>query len=127
MTRDEYMSRTGKEPQEGADYIVDPLIPGKVASVSENEVLIRFSVKPGSVVDTPFGKGTIRETEKSYEIVIDATVGRLVRTHGLVGRISEVKDRMFTIDYGHPFGGQTLMCDVKVVPAPPADAAKGKE
>ncbi len=128
MTRDEYKTKTGKEPQEGADYKMDPLIPGKVASVSENEVLIRATVQPGAVVDTPFGKGTIKENEKNYEIVIDAIVGRLVRTQGLVGRISEVKDGMFTVDYGHPFGGETLTCDVKVGPAPPAAApASGKE
>ena len=63
MTRDEYKSRTGKEPEVGEEYAWTPL-PGKVASVSENEVLIRFFAQPGSVVDTPFGKGTIRENGK---------------------------------------------------------------
>ena len=94
MTKDEYKSRTAKDPQEGADYIVDPVIPGKVASVSENEVLIRFFVQPGSVIDTPFGKGTVKENENNYEIIIDAPVGRLVRTRGLVGRISENATRV---------------------------------
>ena len=42
-------------------------------------------------------------------------------------RISDVHDDMFTIDYGHPFGGETLTCDVKVEPAPAADVASAKE
>jgi FKBP-type peptidyl-prolyl cis-trans isomerase 2 len=127
MTVGEFKVLTGKEPALGEEFTSDLEIPGKVASVSENEVLIRFFVQPGSVIDTPFGKGTIRENEKNYEIVIDVSVGKLVRMKGLVGRISEVQDRMFTIDYGNPFGGETLTCDVKVEPAPPADAAHAKE
>ena len=124
MTGGEFKLRTGKEPAVGEEFTLERGIPGKVASVSENEVLIRFSVQPGSVIVTPFGKGTVRENEKNYEIVIDASVGRLVRMRGLVGRVSEVQDRTFTVDYGNPFGGETLSCDVKVEPAPPADVQR---
>ncbi len=126
MTRDEFKARAGKEPEVGEKYAANPEIPGKVVSVSENEVLIQFFAQPGSVIDTPLGKGTVRENEKNYEIVIDTPVGKLMRMRGLVGRISEVQDRMVTLDYGHPFGGETLTCDVKVEPAPVADAARAK-
>jgi FKBP-type peptidyl-prolyl cis-trans isomerase 2 len=127
MTGSEYKARTGKEAAVGQEVSLDPAIPGKVASVSENEVLIRYFVQPGSVVDTPFGKGTIRENEKNYEIVIDAAAGNLVRTGGLVGRISEVRNDSIVLDYGHPFGGETLACDVRVEPAPPAGDKHEKE
>ncbi|MGO9018928.1 MAG: hypothetical protein ACLQVJ_11315 [Syntrophobacteraceae bacterium] len=127
MTGEAFKTRTGKEPAVGAEFTSDPLMPGKVVSVSENVVLIRFSAQPGSVVETPFGKATVRENEKNYEIVIDPSVGKLVRMEALVGRISEVQDQMFTVDYGHPFGGETLTCDVKVEPAPPEKAAQAKE
>jgi FKBP-type peptidyl-prolyl cis-trans isomerase 2 len=113
MTRDEYKSRTRKDPEVGAEYVLDPAIPGKVASVSENEVLIRFSAQPGSVVETPFGKGTIRENGNQLEIVIDAVKGTPVLTGPIVGRISDVQEKMFTIDYGHPFAGEPLTCEVK--------------
>ena len=126
MTSGEFKARTGKEPAVGEEFTSDPEMPGKVASVSENEVLIRFLVQPGSVVDTPLGKGTIQENEKNYEIVIDTPVGKLIRMQGLVGRISEAQDRMFTIDFGNPFGGETLTCDVKIEPAPPTDVASAK-
>jgi FKBP-type peptidyl-prolyl cis-trans isomerase 2 len=127
MTGAEFKARTGKEAAVGDELTVNPEFSGKVASVSENEVLIRFSGQPGSVVDTPFGKGTIREDEKNYEIVLDAPVGKLVRTQGLVGRVSEVQDGSIVVDYGNPFGGETLTCDVKVEPAPAADVARAKE
>jgi FKBP-type peptidyl-prolyl cis-trans isomerase 2 len=127
MTADEFKTRTGKEPAVGAEVTSGAEIPGKVVSVSENVVLVRYSVHPGSVIDMPFGKATVRENEKNYEIVIDPTIGKLVRMQALVGRISEVQDQMFTVDYGHPFGGETLTCDVKVEPAPPEKAARAKE
>jgi FKBP-type peptidyl-prolyl cis-trans isomerase 2 len=126
MTSVEFKSRTGKEPAIGEEFTYDPEIPGKVASVSENEVLVRFFAQPGSMIDTPFGKGTVKENEKIYEIEIEGPVGKLVRSGGIVGRITEVKDKVIVVDYGHPFGGETLTCDVKVEPAPIADAASGK-
>lgn len=113
MTRDEYKSRVKKDPKEGDEFVLDPIIPGKVASISENEVVIRFSAQPGSAVETPFGKGTIRENGNNYEIVIEAVKGKLVRTGPIVGRISDVQERMFTIDYGDAFGGEPLSCEVK--------------
>ncbi|HYA42056.1 MAG TPA: hypothetical protein VEF34_12180 [Syntrophobacteraceae bacterium] len=113
MSRDEYKSRAGKDPELGAEYALDPDIPGKVASVSENEVLVRCSAQSGSVIETPFGKGTVRENGDRIEIVIEAARGTLVRMGPIVGRISDAREKMFTIDFGDPFGGEPLACEVK--------------
>jgi FKBP-type peptidyl-prolyl cis-trans isomerase 2 len=123
MTRDEYTGQTGKEPAAGDGYVVDPLAPGKVDSINGDEIVIRFLIRPGSEMETPFGKATVRETEKNYEIVIRPTIGTLVRTMGLVGRITEVGERTFTVDYGNPLGGEKLMCDVTVTPETFSQAA----
>ncbi len=127
MTRDEYKSRTGQDPEVGAEYSQDSLLPAKVASVSESEVLIRSSARPGSVVDTPFGKGTIRENGNQVEIVANAAKGTLVRMGPLVGRISGALDKMFTIDFGNPFGGEPLACEVKAESIPQDKLTKKKK
>jgi len=114
MTPEEYKGRTGRTPEVGRPYVMDPTVPGKVASVTEKEVVIRFSADPGSRVATPFGEGAIKEYEDRYEIVIDARAGSLTRTGGIVGHIVRVDERFITIDYSHPFGGETLFCDVLV-------------
>ncbi|MHC1729274.1 MAG: hypothetical protein AB9866_25295 [Syntrophobacteraceae bacterium] len=124
MTREEYANRTGREPKEGDAFSIDPAIPGKVVSLKDNEVLIHFFARSGSEVETPFGKGIIRETEKDYEIVIQVSKGVLVRSSGLVGRVTEINDRVFTVDFGHPFGGEKLMCDVAVTTLPSSHTAK---
>ena len=86
MTPEEYKSRTGETPEIGRPYIIDPAVPGKIASLTEKEVVIRFSADPQAKVATPFGEGTIKEYEDHYEIVIDAATtldpnGRDCRAH----------------------------------------------
>ena len=79
---------------------MDPLIPYKVASVSKDVVVIRPSVKPGQTIATGFGKGTCRVNGNQLELVIDAKKGSLVRMGINVGRISDVSEKTFTIDFG---------------------------
>jgi FKBP-type peptidyl-prolyl cis-trans isomerase 2 len=66
------------------------------------------------VIETPFGPGRILEEEKDYKVDIDARKSGLTRMGGLIGRIVDVNDRVITVDYRYPFGGETLVCDVTV-------------
>ena len=122
---------TRMEPAVGAVYTVDPALPGKVVGISGDEVLIRFAPSAPEV-QLPFGKGVIVEKEDHWEIDIQAVPGTLVRTGGLAGRISQVDADSITLDYGLPFAGEALECDLKVEsvqpgkpkPKPAAAAAK---
>lgn len=114
MTIDEYRSRTGKSPEAGLPVITGSPVSGRVEAVTEGEVVIRLSAQAGNVLRTPFGPERILETGKAYEIVVDAREGELVRTAHLVGRISEVTENYFTLDYRNPFGGEKFICDVAV-------------
>jgi FKBP-type peptidyl-prolyl cis-trans isomerase 2 len=123
MAPDAYKARTGKTPEIDQSFVIDPAVPGKVTSVTEKEVVIRFSATPHTKVVTPFGEGTVKEYEDRYEIVINAQPGSLVRNGGIVGRIKNVDEQFITIDYGHPFGDETLLCDVFVEPTKKDDTA----
>lgn len=114
FTPEEYQAKTGRAAEVGRTFLLDPSLPGKVESVSEKEVVVRFSPGPGNEVTTPFGKGIIRERPERYEIVINAIPGRLVRTGAIVGRIVNVDDLEITVDYGHPFGGEVLRCELMI-------------
>jgi FKBP-type peptidyl-prolyl cis-trans isomerase 2 len=129
MSIDEFRSRIGWSPEAGQTVLFDPAIPGRVETVMSDEAVIRFSAQPGAVTSTPFGPGHIRETEKAYEIVIDARKGALVRTGMLVGRIVDVDENYITIDYRHPFGNEVLVCDVavdKIADAKPINNGSGE-
>ncbi|HCE67623.1 MAG: hypothetical protein A2X82_01515 [Geobacteraceae bacterium GWC2_55_20] len=121
LAPEEYTSRAGKAPEVGQRFVIDPLVPGKVSEVTDKEVVIHFAPEPGKPLLTPFGPVTVRETPTHYELEIATEKGRPVRTGGMVGRISAVERDSFEIDYGHPFGGEKLHCDVKVASIVPAE------
>ncbi|MBN1141949.1 MAG: hypothetical protein JXB25_09190 [Deltaproteobacteria bacterium] len=115
MTPQAFRARTGKEPEIGAEFILDPLIPGTVAALSEKEVVVHFLSEEGKRAELPFGPAVIHDVPPYWEIRIDPQIGRLVRTGPMVGRVAEVKKRSFVIDYGHPFGGETLSCEIQIL------------
>lgn len=124
MSRDRFRDLAGKEPALGATYAVYNAVPGKVVSVTGDEVVLRFAATADET-RTPFGKGIIREKEDRFEIDIQAVKGTLLRTGGMIGRITDVDAEFITIDYGHPFGGEALNCEVKVESARPGENKAG--
>jgi len=130
MPKGDYEFRIGKTAEVGQSYYIDPAFPGKVEAITDKDVIIRFSAKPGDIIETPFGSGLIREEGDNYKVDIDAKEGRLVRTGNKIGRISHVDDKVITVDYRHPFGYETLTCDVtvgKIIKADPVDIGAGKQ
>ena len=125
MSRAQYLERTGKEPAVGDPFRFDPLVPGEVRELSATEVVIHFTAPPDSEVVLPFGKGVIRDREDHYDIEINAVKGTLVRAGGIVGRVSEVDGGFIVLDFGHPFGGETLSCELTVASAKPDEKRAG--
>lgn len=114
MPKGDYEYRAKQSPEVGQTYSYDPDFPGRVESVSDQKVTIRFFATPGAVIETPFGPGRIREEGQDYKMDIEARKGALVRAGEMVGHISDVDDKAITVDFGNPFGGETLLCDVTV-------------
>lgn len=114
ISKADYQLITGKTPEVGQSFVDDPAFPGRVESMDDEEVVIRFPKKPGAVIETPFGPGRVREEGDKYKVDIDAREGALVRTGGNIGRIISVTDRVITVDYRHPFGYEALVCDLTV-------------
>jgi len=130
MPKGDYEFRARKAPEVGQDYAYDPAFSGKVETITDKDVIIRFSAKPGDFIQTPFGTGLIREEGEDYKVDINATEGGLVRTGNKIGRIIRVDEKAIIIDYRHPFGYEKLMCDVtagNIIKADPVDIGAGKQ
>ena len=96
---------------------------GKIVSITNHDVVIEnIPAEGGNTIQTAFGKGIVSEHGNQLKIDIDVHQGDLVRTGTNFGRIDRVDDTFFYVDYGHPYGGETLSCDVTVKAAPPATA-----
>jgi hypothetical protein len=83
-----------------------------VNDVDDNNVIITYDVAPGTFIPSPFGTEMITQTDDSLEFRTDAKIGTLVHSGPIVGRITEVNDVTFVIDYGHSFAYTPLTCDV---------------
>ena len=123
MSINEYTAMTGGSPEVGQELMSEELIKGKISEVTDKEIIISFVPADAKELVTPFGPATVRELVDHYEFDIAAEKGRLVRTGPMVGRIREVNTdtMLMTIDYGHPFAGEKLNCDVKVVKVVPGE------
>lgn len=113
-SKDLFEQVTGSVASLNAPADLEPMLNGKVASIEENQVLVTFSPRADQPIEGPFGPVTVQDLGDHYQIEIDTRKGHLVRVGPLVGRIAEVEPKMFRIDYSHPFGGETLTCDVRV-------------
>jgi FKBP-type peptidyl-prolyl cis-trans isomerase 2 len=110
----QYKDMTKKDAAVGQSIAIEPAVPGKVVSVSDKEVVIHFSARDGEEIDLPYGRATIRDKGNHYEIDIHAVKGTLVRSADMAARIVDVDENMMKLDFGHPFAGEVLNCDVKV-------------
>ena len=104
----------GKDPVKG-DVITfknKPEISMTVLTVAEDEVEVSINTPEGTVINTPLGKGTVYDRGDNYEAVIDIKKGQLIRSGVIVGRVVDVRDDAFTLDYANPFGGEKFKCEV---------------
>jgi len=114
ITVEDFENRTGKAPEVGQELTFDPAVPGEVASIEGQKVLIRFKAPVGEHIETPFGQALVKANEHSYLLEIEAKKGALIRSGPMVGRIIDVKEKTFVVDYSHPLAGESLHCDVMV-------------
>jgi hypothetical protein len=125
MTPEQYRIRKRKDAVVGDSYVIDPRVPGTVAKVDEQQVLIRFSPRSFEPFNTPYGMARVVDTGEQYEIRYEPVLGSLVRTGPMLGIISNVTDRHVTLDYTNPFGGAELTCTITPLPAGPVAETKG--
>ena len=117
ISRNLFIKSVGKKPESGMEFPYEEGFTASVVSIDGEQVTIRLAAEPGTNVKTPFGMGTISDRGNLYEIDIDVKKGDLIRSGDMVGRVIKMDDRMFYMDFGLPFGGEELVCDVKVEPA----------
>jgi len=117
LSRRLFIKYVGKTPEPGMEFPYEEGFTAKVVSIDGEQVTIRLTAESGTHVKTPFGMGTISDRGNLYEIDIEIKKGDLIRSGDMVGRVVKIEDRMFYLDFGLPFGGEELVCDVRVEPA----------
>ncbi len=115
LTVAEFKATTdGREPKPGEEYTEYDGIPGRVSDISGERVTVSFRAEPGAVVKQFFGQGAVVEDGDTYRVTFTAEKGALVRSGFMVGRVVEITDSSIDVDFGDPFAGEVMNCDLKV-------------
>jgi FKBP-type peptidyl-prolyl cis-trans isomerase 2 len=128
MTREFFLRFSqGKGPELGQQVVLEPGFLGVVSSWDDKSVTLRVTPESGGEITTDFGPGRVQDKGDHYAIELDVSTGTLVRVGSLVGRVTEVGEDTFTLDFGHPFGGEIFQCRVHAaaLEAPEAEAKDG--
>lgn len=104
-----------KEPKQGEILSKDNQPYARVMAVDPENVTLEYINLENTVLETPWGKARCVADKDHIVVTIEARVGTLVRTGGLIGRITAVDEKKFRVDYGHPFAGETLKCEVEIL------------
>jgi FKBP-type peptidyl-prolyl cis-trans isomerase 2 len=113
-----FEGKFGATPVMGIKYD-SPEQPGMSATVENMEgdkVVILHSAEPGTVLPTHFGRQIVTQVGNTLEFKTDATLGAIIRSAGMIGKVSKVDDETIEIDYGHSSGFTPLTCDVVFKP-----------
>ncbi|MFO7740463.1 MAG: thioredoxin family protein [Desulfatiglandaceae bacterium] len=113
--KDIFTNLTGGNPAVGETVRLDTGITGEVVSIENDAVKVAFEPISDQAMEGPFGMVTVKDMGDNYVTDIDARKGSLVSVGPAVGKIAEVSEKNFLVDYAHPFGGEALQCDVKIV------------
>ena len=116
ISKEQFISNVGKEPVVGELLFADQPMPWKVVDVQADSVEIQYLLKDGQKLILPYGDTVVRDRDDHYELEIETRPGGLVRVGPYIGRIVDITDKLFFVDFENPFGGRELACDVTVHP-----------
>jgi hypothetical protein len=90
-----------------------PGLEAVVIAVDGDIITMKLSAEPGSTRNSFFGPETIISQDDEFlEIRTNPQLNTLLRSGDTIGKITEVNDKTYVIDYGHSFGFTPLSCEV---------------
>lgn len=125
-TLEEYLRQKDQKPIPGQIAHEDDNFITTVKSVEDDKVTLYYTAKPDAHAKNAYGiEHFVNENEEKIKVRLDVEKDSLVRTGPLVGKIIEVTDSQFTIDYGHHFAFESLSCEMEAKPITDLGEATG--
>ncbi len=113
VTRQRYGENIG--PGDTVDFEVLPGTQLRFGEIKGEWITCNLLFEDGLMIPDPLGhKHLVKIDEKNYWMITENRVGEIVRAGQLIGRVDRIEEEWFWIDWGHPFGGKPLDCDVYV-------------
>lgn len=116
-----YVNRYGTFPSVGDEVNYTPFFKSRVVDFDSRKVVLEALAEDGVVAESPFGKTRIELTEDEVHLTLEPIVGSDFVAGGRQGRIVEVGEETFSVDFNHPGAGKSLLLDIEVVSVQKAD------
>lgn len=113
---DEFLMGHKQKPEQGQILSRNGQDYARVTAVDPDKVTLEYINVENLVVETPWGIARSKIENDMIVSRLEARAGTLVRTGGLIGRITKSNEENILVDYGHPFGGEILKCTVEILP-----------
>lgn len=108
-------SQLGKPPQPGDTFPADFGLQWKVSKVSEEDVTLLLGYPDGNTGNSVWGRVLLHDRGEKWNVEIQPELNRLVRVGHFMGYIAAIDDQHYTLDYGYPFGKETLSCYITIL------------
>jgi FKBP-type peptidyl-prolyl cis-trans isomerase 2 len=120
-----YQQTFDKAPQIDDVTKINAALSLKVVAIEKDTVKLQIVAKPEVPVEMGDGLGFYHIQGDHYEMILEPYAGELVRSVSMVGRITDVDEHSYTIDFGQPFRNDPLQCEVFATPVQrPANFSK---
>lgn len=127
ISAEEYQKKTGKIIKKGDVISISPYFKSTVVQTNGDKLLIQNKAQNGLEERIPFGKTTVRSDDDTIVISLEAKVGAAFPKGKKKGLIVSADKRTFTVDFNHPFSGQTLQLDLEILSLEKASSFAGIE
>jgi len=115
IPRNKFIESFSIEPVVGEDVYLVPYFTSRIITVTGSEVTLKSAVVDDRVFKEEYGTTEIRDNGENIIIRLIPKMGALFTIQNTTGRITEVDEHSFTVDFNHPLAGKTIVVDLEVL------------
>ena len=122
----DFMARMKSLPVEGREINWTPYFKSKITHVNEQYVEMEALIEKTSTHPAEYGTTTVSLRGDDVIISLKPIVGATFEVNGKRGRITQVDDAAFSVDFNHPAAGQSIILEMAVLDIEKDSAGNGR-
>lgn len=120
----EFAQRFGGEPVVGKALTIVPYFKSRIQNVTDTFVTLENRFSGTKELQEKFGQVVVQEIPDGVQISLIPTLGAEFGTSKQMGRIVNVDETSFTVDYNHPDAGKEIVLDFQITSVVPFENVK---
>lgn len=122
-----FVQRYEQFPIVGSEIPITPYFNARVTAVSDRIATLKVEITEGKRIEEPYGVTELEVTDQTVIMTLTPIIGSFFDIGEKKGRIVEVNESVFKVDFNHPLQGQDIQYDLEVVSLTKASQFAGWE